>query len=258
MEKIREALGSLKWHGMREDSLTRSMETYTASIPSSAYLGVAAGAMGLSLLCQVSGRGKWGNFIAQWVPTWLIIGLYNKVVKTEGHDRTESRSADFRRSSGQGPGSSMRLRDFINYRVEVVNPEDTLQQVAEKMRYLDVGSMPVCEGQHLIGVVTDRDITVRAIAQGQEPTKTRARDVMTSDVVYCFENQSVAEVAKLMQDHQIRRIFVLNENEELIGVTSLGELATATGDQLLAGETLERISEPVESKADDEQHPVSS
>ena len=152
----------------------------------------------------------------------------------------------------------MRLRDFINYRVEVVNPDDTLQQVAEKMRYLDVGSMPVYEGQHLIGVVTDRDIAIRAVAQGQDPTNTRARDVMTSDVVYCFENQSVDEVAKLMQDHQIRRIFVLNENEELIGVTSLGELATATGDQRLAGETLERISEPAESKADDEQHPISS
>ena len=62
-------------------------------IPSSAYLGVAVGAMGLSLLCQMTGRGKWGNFIAQWVPTLLIIGLYNKVVKVEGHDRTDRGSA---------------------------------------------------------------------------------------------------------------------------------------------------------------------
>ena len=72
-----------------EDELTKSIEEYTGSIPSSAYLGVAVGAMGLSLLCQVTGRGKWGNFIAQWVPTWLIIGLYNKVVKVEGHDQTD-------------------------------------------------------------------------------------------------------------------------------------------------------------------------
>ena len=70
-----------------EDQFTRSIEEYTAAIPSSAYLGVALGAMALSLVCQVTGRGKWGNFIAQWVPTWLIIGVYNKLVKLESHDR---------------------------------------------------------------------------------------------------------------------------------------------------------------------------
>jgi hypothetical protein len=71
----------------REDEFTKEIEEYTGSIPSSAYLGVAVAAMGISLLCQVTGQGKWGNFIAQWVPTWLIIGLYNKLVKLEGHDR---------------------------------------------------------------------------------------------------------------------------------------------------------------------------
>lgn len=72
-----------------EDQLTKTVEDYTAAIPSSAYLGVAFGAMGLALFCQVTGKGKWGNFIAQWVPTWLIIGLYNKMVKLEGHDATD-------------------------------------------------------------------------------------------------------------------------------------------------------------------------
>ena len=70
---------------IREDQFTKSIEKYTAAIPSSAYLAVALGAVGLSLVAQLAGRGKWGNFIAQWVPTWLILGLYNKVVKTEGH-----------------------------------------------------------------------------------------------------------------------------------------------------------------------------
>ena len=70
-----------------EDPFTKAIENYTAQIPSSAYLGIAIGAMGLSLVCQATGRGKWGNFIAQWVPTWLIIGLYNKVIKLEGHDQ---------------------------------------------------------------------------------------------------------------------------------------------------------------------------
>ena len=70
-----------------EGRVTKNIESYTAAIPSSAYLGVAVGAMALSLFCQITGRGKWGNFIAQWVPTWLIIGVYNKLVKLEGHDR---------------------------------------------------------------------------------------------------------------------------------------------------------------------------
>jgi hypothetical protein len=72
-----------------EDQFTKSVEEYTAAIPSSAYLAVAIGAMGLSLFCQATGRGKWGNFIAQWVPTWLMIGVYNKLVKLDGHDQTD-------------------------------------------------------------------------------------------------------------------------------------------------------------------------
>lgn len=70
-----------------EDQFTKTFESYTAAVPSTGYLAIAIGAMGLSLACQVAGRGKWGNFIAQWVPTWLIIGLYNKLAKLEGHDR---------------------------------------------------------------------------------------------------------------------------------------------------------------------------
>jgi len=70
-----------------EDEFTKSIEKSTASLPSSAFLGIALGAIGLSLVCQVTGKGKWGNFIAQWVPTWLIIGLYNKMVKQQGHDQ---------------------------------------------------------------------------------------------------------------------------------------------------------------------------
>jgi hypothetical protein len=90
MDNYQEAqIGSGQSPKPTEDEFTKTVEEYTASIPSSAYLGVAVGAMGLSLLCQVAGQGKWGNFIAQWVPTLLIIGLYNKVVKVEGHDQTD-------------------------------------------------------------------------------------------------------------------------------------------------------------------------
>jgi hypothetical protein len=75
--------------GQREGEFTKQVEEYTAGIPSVAFLGIAVGAMAAALALQVVGRGKWGNFIAQWVPTWLIIGLYNKMVKLEGHDRRD-------------------------------------------------------------------------------------------------------------------------------------------------------------------------
>ena len=91
-----------------EDQFTKTIESYTAAIPSSGYLAVAIGAMGLSLACQVAGRGKWGNFIAQWVPTWLIIGLYNKLIKLEGHDRDQrGRHHDWQRIAAKEANAGM-------------------------------------------------------------------------------------------------------------------------------------------------------
>jgi len=86
---VNKTLENLPKPDPREDFVTKGIEQYTASIPSTMYLGVAVGAMGLALALQIAGRGKWGNFVAQWVPTWLIIGLYNKMVKVQGHDQTD-------------------------------------------------------------------------------------------------------------------------------------------------------------------------
>lgn len=86
-----------------EDQFTKTLERYTATVPSSGFLAVALASMGLSLIFQLGGQGKWGNFVAQWVPTWLLFGVYNKLVKLEGHDRHdrgESRSAATRRATG--------------------------------------------------------------------------------------------------------------------------------------------------------------
>jgi CBS domain-containing protein len=140
----------------------------------------------------------------------------------------------------------MELKEFISYHVEAVGPDDSLKQAAAKMRDLDVGSMPVCEGNRVIGMVTDRDITIRATAAGEDPTTTKVGSVMTPDVVYCTEDDTTEEAARLMQEHQIRRLLVLNQDRELVGIVSLGELSTATGDWQLGGETLERVSDPAE------------
>ena len=143
----------------------------------------------------------------------------------------------------------MQLKEFVNSRVETVQPDDTLQRAAEKMRELDVGSLPVCEGGQLVGMITDRDITIRAVAKGSDPAAATVREVMTPEVLWCFENEEVEEAARIMQENQVRRILVLNEAKELVGITSLGELATVTGDRLLAGETLESVSESSEYRA---------
>ena len=91
-----------------EDQFTKTIESYTAAVPSTGYLAVAIGAMGLSLACQVAGKGKWGNFIAQWVPTWLIIGLYNKLVKLEDHDRYQrGRIDDWERIAAKEANAGM-------------------------------------------------------------------------------------------------------------------------------------------------------
>ncbi len=148
----------------------------------------------------------------------------------------------------------MQLKEFINSRVETVQSTDTLAQAAAKMRELDVGSLPVCDGDQLIGMITDRDITIRAVANGKEPTVATVAEVMTPEVLWCFEDDEVQDAARIMQEHQVRRILVLNQAKELVGITSLGELATATGDLLLAGETLESVSTESQRTQEKDEH----
>lgn len=137
----------------------------------------------------------------------------------------------------------MKVKDVMTPHVEMIQPNDTLQAAAQKMRNRDIGFLPVCEGDQLIGVVTDRDLAVRAIASGQNPDAIVGRELVTSPVVYCFDDQNVEEAARLMSDNQIRRLVVLdrNKNNEPVGVISLGDLAGRVKEKT-AGKTLESIS----------------
>src|SRR5437763_10508619 len=100
----------------------------------------------------------------------------------------------------------MQVREIMTCGVEVIRPDATLQEAAQKMKSLDVGPLPVCDGDRLVGMLTDRDITVRATAEGLDPKTTRVRDVMTPEVYYVFEDADVQEAARVMQQRQIRRI----------------------------------------------------
>jgi CBS domain-containing protein len=95
----------------------------------------------------------------------------------------------------------MQLKEIMTPHVEVIHPDASVQEAAQKMKGLDVGPLPVCTGARLEGMLTDRDITVRVVAEGWDPKTTKVQDVMTTEVIYAFEDQDVAEAARLMEQH---------------------------------------------------------
>lgn len=137
----------------------------------------------------------------------------------------------------------MEVKEIMSREVEVIHSNIPVKAAAEKMKALDVGMLPVRDGDRLIGMLTDRDIVVRAVAGGMDPSKTKVENIVTADVIYCFEDQDVGEAAKLMQEKQIRRLIVLNRDKRLAGILSVGDLATQTGSDGLASETVKHVSQ---------------
>jgi CBS domain-containing protein len=127
--------------------------------------------------------------------------------------------------------------------VTCVGPETTLQQAAQKMRDLDVGSLPVCDTERLAGMITDRDIVIRAIADGIDPEQCRVSDIMSEGVEYCYADDDLDEATERMKKKQIRRLVVLDRDKHLAGILALGDVAV-TADEEQVGQTLEEISEP--------------
>ena len=137
----------------------------------------------------------------------------------------------------------MLIKEIMTHNVEVVGPDDTLQQAARKMRDLDIGPLPVCDGQRLVGLLTDRDIAVRAVAEGLDPKTAVVSDAMSPQVAYCFDDQDVREAARLMKDKQIRRLPVMSRANQLVGIVSLGDLATETSQGGQSSEVLKEVSQ---------------
>jgi CBS domain-containing protein len=138
----------------------------------------------------------------------------------------------------------MQLKDIMTPEVERLHKDVSIQEVAQKMKAIDAGMIPVYDGDRLVGMVTDRDIALRVAAEGRDPTRTPAHAVMTPEVIYCFEDQTVEEAGQVMEQHQIRRLIVLNRDKRLVGVVSLGDLATNRKSKKSAGEALSEISKP--------------
>jgi CBS domain-containing protein len=137
------------------------------------------------------------------------------------------------------------IQDIMTRDVQTMSPQETVQRAAQLMDELNVGAIPVLDGDKLVGMITDRDITVRSVAAGQNPVSTKVADVMSTDVRTCTAGQSVEEVLDTMGDVQIRRIPVLDEQSRVIGIVSLGDVATKhAADVDLALDEISTPSEP--------------
>lgn len=122
-----------------------------------------------------------------------------------------------------------------------ISPDATLVEAAEDMQSLDVGILPICENGQVVGMVTDRDITVRAVAEGRNPQTAKVRDVMSSKIIYCFDDQDIADAAEMMERSQIRRLPILDHDKRLVGIVSIGDLAVRAHQAELAGRTLAAV-----------------
>ena len=138
------------------------------------------------------------------------------------------------------------ISEIMTRDIRCVAPNDSLQRAAKAMDELNVGALPVWDGQNLIGMVTDRDITIRGVAAGKQADSAPVSEVMSTDVQCCFEDEQIDDVMEKMRDSQIRRIPVMDRQNRLVGMISLGDLATKTASDQEVQQTLENISEPSE------------
>jgi CBS domain-containing protein len=132
----------------------------------------------------------------------------------------------------------MQLREIMTQEVEVVHPDATLEAASQKMSASNIGALPVCDGQQLVGILTERDLIRRASVQARAPQTALVREVMTTDLLSCFEDQQDTEALRLMQERQIRHLAVLSRDQRLIGIISLRSVAKPQHEEELTGSAI--------------------
>ena len=135
----------------------------------------------------------------------------------------------------------MKVKEMMHRGVACVEPNATLSAIAQLMRDQDIGAVPVCEDGKLIGIITDQDITLRALDNGQNISQLRAKDVMTPDLIYCRDTEEAEDAIRIMESNQIRRLPVLDETEQLVGMISLGDVSHSLSQDLV-GEVTRAVS----------------
>lgn len=137
----------------------------------------------------------------------------------------------------------MKASDIMSKSIVSLSSNDTIERAATLMKEYDIGSVPVCDGDKVIGIVTDRDITLRAVSSGANPSSETVKNVMTTNPVTASPDMNLEDVSRIMSQQQIRRIPIV-ENERLVGIVSLGDLATEPQADQKAGHSLSDISQP--------------
>jgi CBS domain-containing protein len=136
----------------------------------------------------------------------------------------------------------MKVKEAMSTDVQLISPDQTIQLAAQMMVEIDAGALPVGENDRLVGMITDRDICVRAVALGKSP-QTKVREIMSGEVLYCFEDEDLSHVARNMSDMKVRRLPVVNRDKRLVGVISAGDLARR-GQPTTVGRMMAQVSEP--------------
>lgn len=136
----------------------------------------------------------------------------------------------------------MKVKEVMHSRADVINCERTVREAAEMMARGDYGCLPVEDKDRMIGMITDRDITVRVVAKGLDPNLTKIADCMSKGVDYCFEDEELSTVGEKMMSHKIRRMPVINRSKRLVGMLSLGDIASKSRNENLSYHILSEVS----------------
>jgi CBS domain-containing protein len=134
------------------------------------------------------------------------------------------------------------VRDVMTCVIEKISPEATLEQAGKLMKTHNVGILPVVEGDDVVGVLTDRDIVLRAVSERMRPEMTRVREIMTPKAIFCYQDEDIVEASRLMENNLIHRLIVLDSNEKLVGIVSLSDLAAKAKSEKLSGHVLGQVS----------------
>ncbi|HLV30572.1 MAG TPA: CBS domain-containing protein [Chitinispirillaceae bacterium] len=135
----------------------------------------------------------------------------------------------------------MKVSDIMTHNVDYASPSDSVQTVSERMRDENIGVVPVFENDQPVGLITDRDITIRAVAEGKDPVQTKVSEIMTHEVIFCMENMDVEDAVRIMEYKKIRRLLVKNEFNEFTGILSIGDVAMSMTIEL-TGEVLQEVT----------------
>ena len=138
----------------------------------------------------------------------------------------------------------MKVRDVMTADVETIGLDDSVKDAAKRMQILDIGFVPVCDKGRLIGTITDRDIAVRGVAEGLDLNNTKVVEIMTTEVFFCYEDQDLYTAAGMMKDSEVRRLVVMNRDQRMVGVLTLGDLSLALDQERLAAGPVRKSSDP--------------